>query len=114
MPSYCGEGGSQSLLSVEGVRGASFEGAAPWPSSVGAQAACWGEGVVARGVEENAACVVVGGPEDAAVELFQAVRQADHQKGVGYFLEDHLEVHLPGYLMGKQIQNTAVIKKTLL
>lgn len=97
MPSYCGEGGSRSLLLEEGVRGASFEGVALWPSSVGARGACWGEGVVARGVEENAACAVVGGLEDAAVELFRAVRQADHQKGVGCFPEDHLEVRLPGY-----------------
>lgn len=75
-------------------------------------------GVVARGVEGNAACVVVGEPEDAGVGLYQAVRQAGHQKGVGGFLEDHLgenpEVHLTGYLMGKQIQNTALISNQLL
>lgn len=51
--------------------------------------------------------MVVGEPEDVGVGLYRAVRQADHQKGVGCFLEDHLgenlEVHLPGYLMGKQV-----------
>lgn len=83
--------------------------------------ACWGEGVVARGAEGNAACVVEAEPEDAGVGLYRAVRRADHQKGVGCFQEDHLgenlevhlgenlEVRLPGYLMGKQIQNTALI-----
>lgn len=72
---------------------------------------------MARGVEGNAAYVVVGDLEDAGVGLYRAARQADHQKGVGCFLEDHLgenpevhlEVHLPGYLMQKQIQNTALI-----
>lgn len=79
---------------VEG-HGASFEGVAPWASSVGAWVACWGEGVVARGVEGNAACVVAEEPEDAGVGLYRAVHQADHQKGAACFLE----VHLPGYLM---------------
>lgn len=109
MPSYYGEGESQSLLWVEGVHGASFEGVAPWSSSVGERGACWDAGVVAHGVEENVACGVVGVPEDAVVELFQAVHQGDHRKGVGCFLEDHLEVHLPGYLF--KIQNTILIKK---
>lgn len=67
--------------------------------------ACWGEGVVGREVEGNAACVVVGEPEDAGVGLYLVVHQADHQKGVGCSLEDHLgenlevhlEVHLTGY-----------------
>lgn len=100
-----------------GVRGASFEGVALWPSSVGAWVACCGEGDVARGVEGNAACVVVGEPEDAGVGLDRAVRQADHQKVVGGFLEDHLgenlkvhlEAHLPGYLMEGQTQSKALI-----
>lgn len=52
--------------------------------------ACWGEAVVARGVEGNAAYVVAE-PEDAGVGLYQAVHQVDHQKGVGGLLEDLLE-----------------------
>ena len=95
-PSYCGEGAFQSLLWVEEGHGASFEGVGLWASSEGAWEACWGEGVVARGVEGNVACVV-GEPGDAEVGLNQAVHQVDHQKGVGGFLE----VHLPGYLLGK-------------
>lgn len=79
--------------------------------------ACCGEGDVARGVEGNAACVVVGELEDAGVGLDRAVRQADHQKVVGGFLEDHpgenlevhLEAHLPGYLMEVQTQSKALI-----
>lgn len=75
--------------------------------------ACCGEGAVARGVGGNAACAVAGGPEDAGGELYQAVRQADLQEGVGCFQEEHrggnLEVHPTGYLARKEIQNTALI-----
>lgn len=63
--------------------------------------ACWGEAVVAHGVEGNAACVVVE-PEDVGVGLYQAVHRVDHQKGVGGLLEDllgeNLEDHLGGIL----------------
>lgn len=95
-PSYCGEGASQSLPWVGEGHDASFEGVGLWASSEGAWEAYWGEGVVARGVEGNAACVV-GEPGDAEVGLNQAVHQGVHQKGVGGFLE----VHLPGCLLGK-------------
>lgn len=49
--------------------------------------------------------MVVGELEGAEAGLDQGVHQADHQKGVGDFLEDllgeNLQVHLPGYLMEK-------------
>jgi len=51
--------------------------------------ACWGEGVSARGVEGNAACVMAGEPEDAGVASYRAARQADHEEGAGGFREEH-------------------------
>lgn len=71
-----------------------------------AKGACWGEGVLAHGVEGSAACVVGVQEGDVGVGLCQALHQAGHQKGVGCFLEDcleekqgvplelHLQVHL--------------------
>lgn len=70
--------------------------------------ACWGEVVVARGVEGNAACVVAE-PEDAGVGLYQAEHRVDHQKGVGGLLEDilgeKLEDHLEEILEVHQGEN---------
>lgn len=85
---------------------ASFEGVAPWASSVGAWGACRGEVALSHGVVGNAACVLVGEQEDAGGESNQAVPLEDHLRGVeccrdgrpGDPPEEHLEVHLKVHL----------------
>lgn len=85
---------------------ASFEGVAPWASSVGAWGACRGEVALSHGVVGNAACVLVGEQEDAGGESNQAVPLEDHLRGVeccrdgrlGAPPEEHLEVHLKEHL----------------
>jgi len=56
--------------------------------------ACWGEVVLAHGVEGTAACEVVADQEDVGVELYQVVHPADHQRAVECFQDAHLEEHL--------------------
>lgn len=82
---------------MAGSRDASWAGVALWASSVGAWVERCEEGGVGRALEGTAACVAVGGLEDAAVASDLAVHRVDHQRESGGSQEGHqgvdLEVH---------------------